>query len=342
MVTWAYLTRKENDMAATYLCNSSVRGYHVYQSAWSAEEGENLVCKREMSNPLDSYAVIVIKGEQTVGHLPRKISRLCTLFLGRGSSITANVTGRRRRSVDLPQGGLEIPCRLTFSGPEESITKVRSLMDKLNLLEDDGSCTKSEDLASKETTKGAQSTSSSVSAVWVRIGRQSLSYEEKEVICTGQCLTDNHINYIQGLIREQFPTIRGLTNTLMAATQCAHTTLQSGGLQVLFCRGGHWIVVSTMGCPPNTVNIYDSVYKDIDATTKGTLAHLLGIPETDLCVNMAQVMQQVGGDDCGIFAAAVLTSLAHGQNGPFKFKQVGMRAHLVECMEKGMLCPFPG
>ena len=40
---------------------------HVYQSVWRAEEGENLVCKREMSNPLDSYTVIVVKGEQTVG-----------------------------------------------------------------------------------------------------------------------------------------------------------------------------------------------------------------------------------------------------------------------------------
>ena len=27
-------------MAATYLCKSSVRGYHVYQSMWSAKEGE--------------------------------------------------------------------------------------------------------------------------------------------------------------------------------------------------------------------------------------------------------------------------------------------------------------
>ncbi len=94
---------------------------HIYQSVWSAEEGENLVCKREMSNPLDSYAVIVIKGEQTVGHLPRKISRLCALFLGRGGSITATVTGRRRRSVDLPQGGLEIEtsrfaCRIAGGG----------------------------------------------------------------------------------------------------------------------------------------------------------------------------------------------------------------------------------
>ncbi len=84
-------------------------------------------------------------------------------------------------------------------------------------------------------------------------------------------------------------------------------------------------MVSTKGCPPNTVNIYDSVYNHIDATTKGTLAHLLGIPETNLCINMVQVMEQVGGEDCGIFAAVVLTSLAHGQNGPFKFRQVGMR-----------------
>jgi len=32
----------------------------------------------------------------------------------------------------------------------------------------------------------------------------------------------------------------------MATAQCAHTTLQSGGLQVLFCRGGHWIVASSL------------------------------------------------------------------------------------------------
>ena len=31
-------------MAVTYLCNSSVRGYHVYQGVWSAEEEKNLVC----------------------------------------------------------------------------------------------------------------------------------------------------------------------------------------------------------------------------------------------------------------------------------------------------------
>ena len=52
-----------DSMAATYLCNCGIRGYHVYQSMWSAEE--NLVCKLEMSNPHDNYAVTMVKGKQT-------------------------------------------------------------------------------------------------------------------------------------------------------------------------------------------------------------------------------------------------------------------------------------
>ena len=48
----------------------------------------------EMSNPRNNYAVIVVK---------RKISCLCSLFLGKGGSVTATVTGRRRLSVDLLQ-----------------------------------------------------------------------------------------------------------------------------------------------------------------------------------------------------------------------------------------------
>lgn len=33
---------------------------------------QNLLCEREMSNPHDIYAVIVMKGKQIVGHLPYK------------------------------------------------------------------------------------------------------------------------------------------------------------------------------------------------------------------------------------------------------------------------------
>ena len=56
---------------------------------------------RNYSNP---FAVLVCKGTMVVGHVPRKISAVC--YLGKtGSTITGMVTGLRRYSPDLPQGG---------------------------------------------------------------------------------------------------------------------------------------------------------------------------------------------------------------------------------------------
>ena len=96
-----------------------VRGYHVYQSVWEAVNGEVLKCSQEIGNRSDPYAVAVIKssgeagGRVTVGHVPRKIS-ICSIFIQRGGIIDCMVTGGRRYSADLAQGGLEIPCILTF------------------------------------------------------------------------------------------------------------------------------------------------------------------------------------------------------------------------------------
>ena len=57
------------------------------------------------------YAVAVKMGGPVIRHLPRKVSRVCSLFLRRGGHIRCAVTGRRS---DLPQAGLEIPCLLLF------------------------------------------------------------------------------------------------------------------------------------------------------------------------------------------------------------------------------------
>ena len=40
------------------------------------------------------------------------------------------ITGRRRHSKDLVQGGLEIPCTLTFESGSKDITKVKKLIKK--------------------------------------------------------------------------------------------------------------------------------------------------------------------------------------------------------------------
>ena len=76
---------------------SCVRGYHVYEECWAAFLGEELTCQREIGNVVDRYAVAVKKDTgETVGHVPKKISRICSSFLQHGGLITAVVTGHRR------------------------------------------------------------------------------------------------------------------------------------------------------------------------------------------------------------------------------------------------------
>ena len=101
-----------------------VRGYHVYQAIWTAAIGEELLCEREPTNAVDRYAVAVVRNSTIIGHLPRRISKICSLFLRRGGSICCTVSGSRRYSADLPQGGLEIPCNLTFKAKAKEIKKL--------------------------------------------------------------------------------------------------------------------------------------------------------------------------------------------------------------------------
>ena len=72
------------DESEEYEVMSCVRGYHIYQLIWDASIGEMLRCKSDIHNSHDQYAISVMKDEITVGHLPRKLSRMCSLFLRRG------------------------------------------------------------------------------------------------------------------------------------------------------------------------------------------------------------------------------------------------------------------
>ena len=117
---------------------SSIRGYHIYKDIWEAAIGEVLKCERERGNNKDRYAIAVKKDEIIIGHLPRRISRVCSLFLRRGGTIVCRVTGRRRYSRDLPQGGLEIPCSLLFKNPRnpKELRKLKRLLRTNDLATD--------------------------------------------------------------------------------------------------------------------------------------------------------------------------------------------------------------
>jgi len=66
---------------------SAVRGYHIYKEIWEPNVGDKFVALRELHNQFDKYAIKVLNGEETVGHLPREYSRITWYFLAHGGSI---------------------------------------------------------------------------------------------------------------------------------------------------------------------------------------------------------------------------------------------------------------
>ena len=67
---------------------------------------EEFPCKREDGKRFDPFAVAVCNGDIVIGHVPRKSSSVCSLYIRPGGEIHCRVTASRRFSE---QGGLEVP-----------------------------------------------------------------------------------------------------------------------------------------------------------------------------------------------------------------------------------------
>ena len=113
---------------STFFTESVIRGHHVYKDIWIPVTGEELICQHEIGNLRDPFAVSVLKGATIVGHVPHRISAICSMFLQLGGSIDCTVIGTRQYSRDLVQGGLEVPCKLKFTGDHKQIEKVNKLI----------------------------------------------------------------------------------------------------------------------------------------------------------------------------------------------------------------------
>ena len=67
---------------------------------------------------------------ETVGRVPQRISSICSIFIRRGGSILCTVKGNCRYSLDLLQGGLEIPLSLEcISHDKKEAAKAERLLE---------------------------------------------------------------------------------------------------------------------------------------------------------------------------------------------------------------------
>ena len=103
-----------------------IRGYHIYNWAqWTAEIGSILTSepeKRPSALVEDRYAIAIISNNQTVGHVPKFLSKLTFFFLKHGGTLTVKVTGERRYSFDLAQGGMEIPVEFIYNSEKKELS----------------------------------------------------------------------------------------------------------------------------------------------------------------------------------------------------------------------------
>ena len=216
-------------LTSTFTTDSVIRGYHEYNSIWEAAFGVVLQCQRERSNRHDPYAVAVVKDGNVVGHVPRKLSAICAMFLHRGGSITCQVNGRRQYSRDLPQGGLEVPCMLTFCGVISQLAKVQAFVKKVTVFsatknpvtEADIPCKKikieptdQSDLEVSIVCDDDGFQDEAVVTKWICIDNFTLSRTDKDIILNGEDLSEKQINASQNLLAMQFPNITGFSLTL--------------------------------------------------------------------------------------------------------------------------------
>lgn len=108
--------------------NAAIRGYHYYRKYWNPKPGEILICIHEMDNPFDAFAIRTCNREgNTVGHLPRELSRVTKFLMERGAAITAILLETHYRRSPLVQGGLEIPCLVKV--------EMRPMVENIQLLD---------------------------------------------------------------------------------------------------------------------------------------------------------------------------------------------------------------
>lgn len=332
-------------MAETSTFDSCVRGYHVYKEIWNYAIGDTLTAKPEFGNVHDPYAVAVVTSDDVVvGHLPRNISTLCHLLLRKSGHILVQVTGRRKRSTDLPQGRLEVPCSLTFVGEARNLLKVRRLMETavpaLSLPGDiqppwkrSKICAEGGD--TEEECDGGD-TEEECDSVWVTFERLSLIQKDKEVLLRNGKLNDRHINYAQRMLHSQFPQVEGLGHTLLQKRKQPKKI--ESGLQIIHDRGDHWVVASNVA-GHDKVQVYDSVYSAIDQGTKEVISNLFQLSNNPV-IEIAEMQKQREANQCGLFAIAVATNILSSISTQ-QFQEQHMRSHLVACLENNAFTPFP-
>ena len=128
-----------------------------------------------------------------------------------------------------------------------------------------------------------------------------LTVEDKQILRDPSAwLTDNLIDAGQILLRKQYgDRVSGLQDVVKARTLSMDVEPDEF-IQILNKSDSHWFTISTIGCQPGVVNVFDSGSKYTTDRNKEITA-LLNTEDTIILQYMS-VQLQSGVSDCGLFA----------------------------------------
>ena len=112
-----------------YEFNLFVRGHHVYYTSWTPYIGKVLFARRENDNDYDRFSVAIVKEQEVVGHVPRRISNIIFFFLGydENNIVSCEITGQRiNHGAGLE---IEVPCVYRFHGHGTHITRSQEFLE---------------------------------------------------------------------------------------------------------------------------------------------------------------------------------------------------------------------
>ena len=163
---------------------------------------------------------------------------------------------------------------------------------------------------------------------------------DKAVLEHGEELSDRHIQMAQSIMKKQFPLIGGLRNTLLQGQIVIGCTVNT--IQIVHCnKRKHWVTVTTKWCQRNKVSVYDTLFDKLDFETKGVIKKMFALKKAG-DINMVPVQKQQGSKDCGVFAIAIMASLAFDENPScVTYRQNHLRTHLLDCFTNTRFTPFP-
>ena len=142
------------------------------------------------------------------------------------------------------------------------------------------------------------------------------------------------------LLQEENPLLEGLQRPTLGRVR--NFDVVSGEfIQILHIGSDHWVCISSIGCLPGKVHLYDSLFHDvISQEIEEQTNDLLGGNLVEL--QFVPVQQQTNNSDCGVFAIAFAVSLALGTNPKHvTFDTSKMRPHLAVCLKAQKLSMFP-